>query len=556
MTTPTPFPTSDAREMARELARLRQRVEVLERGSRTSQLSHSSIENGAIEGYDATGLLRTTIGRQVDGTFAVAYANGSKPPTPTDPEVTAAQLALVVYWHGTFRGSVARPSDVRGVDIHIAPDSEAPAGVFTPGPTTLYASLTGEGAATIPLDNSTYWVKLVAVTNADVASDATAAVQGNPAAARQIAAHAIGAEQLAAQIILATRIVAGGTTDAQRFEIDGDGIRGYNANNEITIFQNPDTGTLEFRGTVSSGGPTDPRIVINDPNTSEGFKAINFYGVGGVEHATIESYASFDSPSVGVSLKSSEASPTPGTDNRMTYLHLAPGESRWGMLETATSRDVSTTQYVRNGIYHAAPYHEVIINADHFDPPVGATHAFRISKWKWNGSAYVFDNALLQFTPSTLNNRLMLNAPQEDWSIKPEGGVGYVINNTDGGALSDRRDLAVRTLFYGTLTSTSDTSSKEDIRGLDFSATQVILSAPVKSWKYQGIDGKHIGPMADDMPDEVQGQPDPTTGHKTIDVTSMLGVMWQSLRELAEHLDIQVDESKLPASRRKIKKGK
>src|SRR5690606_39732886 len=85
----SPLPASD--KLARRLAELEGRLKRLEAGRSAAQLSHSSIEDGAIRANDGQGNLRQQIGRQSDGTFAVTYANGDKPPMRSEEHTSELQ---------------------------------------------------------------------------------------------------------------------------------------------------------------------------------------------------------------------------------------------------------------------------------------------------------------------------------------------------------------------------------------------------------------------------------------------------------------------------------
>lgn len=214
--------SSDVQRFVRLIGELEARVKRLEAGARTSQLSHSSLEDAGLPAYDAQGTLRQVIGRQSDGTFAVTYANGDKPPRPTAPVVSARQLAVVVGWDGQFEGSAARPGDFARVDVHMAADPD-----FVPDGSTLYGSLIGEGAVVIPADVDTHYIKMVAVTLSDVPSEATAAVEVTALPADQLAAGSVTADQLAAEIVLVNKKIIAGAPDGRRLEMSETGLAQY-----------------------------------------------------------------------------------------------------------------------------------------------------------------------------------------------------------------------------------------------------------------------------------------------------------------------------------------
>lgn len=226
------------RDFSRALADYDQRIKRLEHAGATTQLANSSIQNGFVHAYDASGIVRQRIGRQADGTFAVIYKNGPPPPRPTLPGVAAKQLAIVVACDGEFEFGVPRPADFARFDVHMSTTSG-----FEPDGTTLYGSLFGEGALVIPADNETHYVRVVAVSLADAISEGTDEIAIDPLAASHIEAGSIGAQQLAAEIILATTFISGDPL-GYRLEIDQNGIQQYDDENQPTVSfgANPETG--------------------------------------------------------------------------------------------------------------------------------------------------------------------------------------------------------------------------------------------------------------------------------------------------------------------------
>lgn len=238
---------------------LQKRVEALESSRQTPQLNHSSLEDGGLPVFDEGGQLRQYIGKQSDGTFAVTYANGTKPPKPSEPTVSARQLAIVVGWDGTFADGAARPGDFARIDIHMSTDPD-----FEPTGATVYGSLNGEGAVVIPADNQEHFIKVVAVTLADVASDPTTALAIEALPASQISseyvyAGTVTADQittgtLRADVTLSSALIAG---DAQRnVTLGSDGLVSRSGEVvSVNIPTDPEQ-VATFRGQIEAGGLT------------------------------------------------------------------------------------------------------------------------------------------------------------------------------------------------------------------------------------------------------------------------------------------------------------
>lgn len=172
-----------------ELRRLAARIAGLERQqtqlSRTSQLAHSSIENGAVEVYDDGGSLRAIIGQQPDGTTAATIVNGPPPPRPTQPTVTPVLGGIEVAWHGTFTDAQATPLDFSRVEIHAAPLDN-----FAPAPGTLRATIESPVGSTLTVATEVpLFVRLVARSTSGTASQPSAT--SGPAGPAKVVAQAI-----------------------------------------------------------------------------------------------------------------------------------------------------------------------------------------------------------------------------------------------------------------------------------------------------------------------------------------------------------------------------
>lgn len=159
-------------ELARQIKALQRNVRAL--GS-SPQLSHSSFEDGSIQGYSGNQQVMQ-IGRQWDGTYTTIVTNGPVPPVPSDPTVSNATESLVIGWDGTFAGGLlASPMDFLRVDAHVG----STAG-FAPSHSNRVASFVSPtgGSASITVGAGTWYVKLVSWSQAGQVSAATNAVAG------------------------------------------------------------------------------------------------------------------------------------------------------------------------------------------------------------------------------------------------------------------------------------------------------------------------------------------------------------------------------------------
>jgi hypothetical protein len=532
----SPFASTEAQRLGDIIAKLEARVQQLEQGRQQSRLSYSSIENNFINAYDAQGIVRQRLGRQEDGTFAVSYQNGTPPPVPADPEVAAGQLSLIVYWNGEFRGGAQKPGDFVRCDVHICRDEDLVEGDFVPSATTLYGSLLTESAVTIPLDTSTYWVRLVAVNTSDVASDPTPMIQGNPAAAYQIAAKAIGAEQLASEIILASKIISGNQA-GQHWEMDPTGLRAYNTQGQQTIGQSSETGDAFFLGSIASA-ETGQRIVFNDMESNPAsYGTVAFYGPDGQEYASIHHHESFDANSVGISIESSPADPS-GSADRRGYAAVTPDGFTAGAVVDSSGAALSALYSRKDYLSLVAP--EMAFDLMSGSNPPNGTHSIKVRNWQWNGAAYVYAGNPLEILPSPVHGEIGIRWTTKDLSMYASPGTLHITNEGD---------TAYRPVWASAFTVSSDSATKTGVQDPKFSPLHVVLNNPAKVWfrsEDDADDQLHIGPLADQFPEAFRVHSD--KGITMLNLGDMVGILWKAVQELASQHGITPDPSKLPNS--------
>lgn len=161
-----------ARDFARELARLDQRVKNIEKGQRYAH--GGSIEDSALEVKDGTGSLRAIVGVQSDGTTAVNIVNGPPPPTPSAPILASVLGGVTVSWNGSFAEGTVPPLDWQRVEVHASTVDG-----FTPALETLRSTFETPqgGTVVVPCEEPVY-VLLVARSTSGTPSDPT--VQAGP----------------------------------------------------------------------------------------------------------------------------------------------------------------------------------------------------------------------------------------------------------------------------------------------------------------------------------------------------------------------------------------
>lgn len=166
---------SDAVRFAELLADYDRRIQALER---STQASHTSIEGGSIDIYDAEGQHKGSVGLQPDGGVALVPVNTQPPPIPTAPTIQPVLAGLLVGWDGLWDDSYTTPTDFSLIQVHVGPASD-----FAPTLSTLVATITAPlgGTVTIAIEGYTaVWVRLVGANTAARTGLPSTATQGTP----------------------------------------------------------------------------------------------------------------------------------------------------------------------------------------------------------------------------------------------------------------------------------------------------------------------------------------------------------------------------------------
>ncbi|RSS97266.1 hypothetical protein EF903_01725 [Streptomyces sp. WAC05292] len=166
---------SDAEKVAQLLADYDRRLQALER---STQASYTSIEGGSIDIYDADGQRKGSVGVQPDGGVALVPINTAPPPTPTAPTVQPVLAGLLVGWDGLWDDSYTTPTDFSLIQVHVGPAAD-----FTPGLSTLVATITARLGGTVTIAIEGYapaWVRLVGANTAAITGPPSVATQGTP----------------------------------------------------------------------------------------------------------------------------------------------------------------------------------------------------------------------------------------------------------------------------------------------------------------------------------------------------------------------------------------
>ena len=254
---------------------------------------------------DEEGRTAGRIGYQPDGGIGLVPdpGIGEPPARPSTPQVAGGPVGVIVVWDGRLvddDGDLPLPSTFDHVSVHVHP-GDVPG--FEPTAATFVGTIPRAGGAfpVTPLPvGEVHTVRLVAVTTSGVEGAPSAPATGTPEAVGgvpepgsiteveladdavttpklraeavqawhivaqaietgHLAAQAVTAAKLAAEIVLASRLIAGNPA-ADRVEIDGDGLRGYDDQNTL-IFAIQD-GSAVFTGDITGSEITGSRFTM------------------------------------------------------------------------------------------------------------------------------------------------------------------------------------------------------------------------------------------------------------------------------------------------------
>jgi len=151
--------SGEFRELARRLRRLEEGV----KAQNVPQLAHSSVEDGAIEHYDADGQLTAIVGKQHDDTIAPVVVTGPPPPAPTGLDVVGGQLQVTATWDGTWADGAVAPMDFARVEVHVGASQDFEVDPL-PMSTTRVATIESPGGASVTwmAEPGEVWVTIVA----------------------------------------------------------------------------------------------------------------------------------------------------------------------------------------------------------------------------------------------------------------------------------------------------------------------------------------------------------------------------------------------------------
>lgn len=193
-------PNPATRKIVSLVTDLEQRMRRAEAGLRAAQLGNASIQGAGLNVYDTTGVVRTVIGRQPDGSYtATSVNNPNPPPVPSSPIVVPNLASLVVRHTGETASGEGWPADLDHLNIYYTeaqnPDDWKPGGSLGTG--------WPEELPIAPLEYTSYLVAVTAVNHSGKESEKSVPVSGDP---RQVVSNDLIAD-ITSDLVLSANAV-------------------------------------------------------------------------------------------------------------------------------------------------------------------------------------------------------------------------------------------------------------------------------------------------------------------------------------------------------------
>lgn len=194
--------------------------------------------------------------------------DASAPPVPSTPTVNPYLGQMRVFWDGLTNAAGPMPADFNRVDVHMSTASG-----FTISTATRIGSLNASGAwiATGLTYGQTYFFKLVARDNSNLASAASAqafgtAVQASDGDIADLGVGKLTAGILSAEVAISGRIAT--SLSGARVELNSTGMHAFNSAGTETV-NISNTGSATFSGAVEGGTLNMPRVSTIGPGRTE-----------------------------------------------------------------------------------------------------------------------------------------------------------------------------------------------------------------------------------------------------------------------------------------------
>lgn len=503
------------------IAQLRRDVDTLQQAAKVNQLNYSALHNTALPVYglnnDGVTELKSRIGKQPDGNYAIQYMNGSAPPMPSNIGVAERQLGILITWDGSFVNNTEKPSNFSRLDVYIDDESG-----FTTSVDNLMGSMFTESALFIGADVSIHYVRIVAVNTSDVPSSMTAEVAVTPLPAGQLAAGSVDAINLVAELILTTSIVIGDVDGGRLVFSPEEGLELYMPDGTTrSVHMDHTTGNLLAIGTYKTA-PNGSRMEWN-PGGNNPDKA-RFFPADGDQYAELTT----ESVNIGGTeyalMYFTASSPLVTGETGFVYAYPHAAGISWQAVGEPTFSTVEA-----HGFYARAKGPSAYLESDHSHVADGNGH--RVALAHIDASGNVYPNAILEYRLNA-SNVGYLRSPNKDSAIVFEALGIHARNAADNAHIP---------MYASAFTVLSSIDSKSNVEPLPFDSGVVIRNAPSKMWERPGSNTKYVGPMAEDLPPQIQRDMNGVMG---VDVGSLVGILWDQVGKLTKKVD-ELSKSKL-----------
>lgn len=472
--------------------------------------------------------------------------------TPSTPVVATFLFGgLQVAWDGLAFGGTAIDNDIRHVEVHLSTVNN-----FVPSSGTLRDRIDIGGGLTVLGElapGTTYYVKFRSVDWAGNLGPVSAQATGVPDSvqAGDIADGSVSTLKLADLAVTDAKIgslsvtkLTAGTLSAivtlsgefrtaasgQRVVTNASGVKLYDSAGNVVVNLDATTGAGTFNGVL--GAMTLSGYITVTGGTS--FITIqNFSGTPAIALSTgrlIEKYPTYMFTTTNAALRT------------LALRINSPGTNYVG--GDASSFDFAQITLV------TVPYDGDYANATTLPTRVSGSIEFKLPFSKL---------ANINTPPSIRVHQAYAGVTADDFNLYP----ALVIKNGNTtpqevalrcdhtGSLYNDVELAVvkrganvtawggsyANVHANSFIAPSGRAGKTGIGKVPFSALQVIRDNPATRWAYRSAPDQFlIGPMADDLPDEIRDDKG-MDGIPSINTTSMLGVLWQAIAELRQLIE-------------------
>jgi Domain of unknown function (DUF4082) len=485
--------------------------------------------------------------------FHILASDDDAPPVPSTPIATAKLGSVRIEWDGLGSAGEEMPADFTHTEIHISLVNN-----FTPDTTTYWNHFTGRSATAYAeaAYGTTIFIKLIAVDrsgNKSAPSAQASAVSQRLVSdeliddiitAPKIADFAVNTAQIVDAAIVSAKIASLAVNNAHindmsvgkltfgtligdmvlganiataltgpRVGMNDQGFYAFDATRQTVDISN--TGTATFLGEIRTA-ETGERIVLNPgSNTPSQMRCYPSDGDlwGGIQ---VTSYTNPLNTAIKAGVWTAFSGKIGNIEQR-GWMELWPAFTRLGVYDHVNARYLSYIENVSQDI-------------------------------NLNSAGTISFNLYDPAAPSTFKNKLYL------WATPTYGYAPVLSVSASHGLMWGVTDIYVHSgstnandyapIWASAFTVGSARRTKTNIRDLDESKITKFDATPSTVWQYitdvmAGRDRVHIGPMAEDLPQEFV-RVAPETGDVGIDLGDKIGIIWEVLRRTRVRLRDQL----------------